>query len=59
VGARRSAASGCPHRRSRLAKTRGGLLSLVEDYELTAEEIRDAERWWEATSRFEVGGVAA
>lgn len=38
---------------ARLAKTRAGLLSLVEDYELTAEEIRDAERWWEATSRFE------
>ncbi len=44
---------------ARLARTRGGLLSLVKDYELTAEEIRDAERWWEATSRFEVGGAAA
>ena len=44
---------------ARLAKTRGGLLSLVEDYELTADEIRDAERWWEATSRFEVDGAAA
>lgn len=38
---------------ARLARTSAGLMSLVEDYGLKAEEIRDAERWWEATNRFE------
>jgi uncharacterized protein (DUF433 family) len=38
---------------AQLAQTAGGRTELVDDYELTSDEIRDAERWWDAARRFE------
>jgi len=37
----------------RLAAVVGGRAELVEDYGLSEDEIRDAERWWQAASRFD------
>ena len=36
-----------------LAATREGRIVLVDEYELAEDEIRDAERWWEAARRYE------
>ncbi len=38
---------------ARLAQSTGGRQVLKSDYELSEDEIRDAERWWQATERYE------
>jgi uncharacterized protein (DUF433 family)/DNA-binding transcriptional MerR regulator len=36
-----------------LAEIRGGTKILLEEYELSHDEIRDARRWWSTTQRYE------
>lgn len=38
---------------ARLAGVPGGRATLAEDYDLSEDEIHDAERWWEAAQRFQ------
>jgi uncharacterized protein (DUF433 family) len=38
---------------ARLAETEDGRASLQEDYRISAAEIHDAARWWQAASTFE------
>ena len=44
---------------ARLAKAPGGMAILLDEYELTADEVHDAQRWWSAVLEYERRDVVA